>query len=272
MDGRDEGELLQRRLSSKSSKTLTTLNLLEKRVREYEQELRQLDSDEGPSVKNRLAQIVGELDSIEFKDVDSIITSSLHSGKVAARHTRKALIARIEALRDHASELYKILDKPMSVATDTPAEHPPQGDPESSELIKINHHATPIPQPAPLDRPQSTNAPDTKEESQMEPQETPSRAHQIKINFVTDSKAESVQTRDKDTRRLRGPTERAVVFPAECQAQQEEQLQRRRFNASRKRRAAQRKYRSSSVPPIHVYYAPRNNLPFFSYDQPPFFF
>lgn len=118
---RPQGVALERQLSSLSTQRINTLREIEGRVRELEDLLHNIEhvaSTREPEgrvqAKVGLRQLVGWLDKLQFNEIDAIATSDLQSGKTSAKHYRKSLHARIEAMREHIEELYKSLETVVS--------------------------------------------------------------------------------------------------------------------------------------------------------------
>ena len=96
---KQEGRSLARELSRASETRLMSLRYLEEELRSLQ------DALETASLRSELAQIVGKLDRLE-SEVDACVTADLVSGKSTAKLYRKSLVARLEAMRDHAEALY----------------------------------------------------------------------------------------------------------------------------------------------------------------------
>lgn len=107
---------LSRQLSTLSKERMKTLRELDGRVRELEDALHSIeayalssDPAERMKAKTELRQLVGHYDKLEFSEIDAVATADLESGRASAKHYRKSLHARIQAMRDHTDELYAAL-------------------------------------------------------------------------------------------------------------------------------------------------------------------
>lgn len=153
MDRPHEGVALERQLSSLSTQRINTLREMEGRVRELEDLLHNVEhvaSSTEPEgrvqAKVGLRQLVGWLDKLQFNEIDAIATSDLQSGKTSAKHYRKSLHARIEAMREHIEELYKSLetvvsferreDEALKPSAEVELEKDPQEQPENFAVIE----------------------------------------------------------------------------------------------------------------------------------------
>jgi len=121
------GAPLERRLSSRSARVMHSLEALETRIRTTEDAVKAIDAQLAlgfssvvyARVKGELAQLVGGLDRLQAKDLDGIVTAELESGKTSARHYRKALHARVDALRSHASDLFDRVTRDLEQSSRT---------------------------------------------------------------------------------------------------------------------------------------------------------
>lgn len=57
--------------------------------------------------KHRLAQLAGDIDKLQFNQLDAIETTALHSGKEEARAQRKDLTRSLDILQQHVQEMYE---------------------------------------------------------------------------------------------------------------------------------------------------------------------
>lgn len=107
------------RFSTISAKALDTLDALEGEVGGIEAKLAKFDdvarygnSADRDAAKGALRQLNGTLDTLQFERVDAVATSELDSGKLEARGRRRALNARIEALRPRVEATRELLRCP----------------------------------------------------------------------------------------------------------------------------------------------------------------
>ena len=126
-----EGTEMARELSTASRTAHVTLRDLDETLRGMAEKL------EGAS-KSELAQIVGELDKLG-SDVDAVVTADLESGKTSAKYYRKALVARVEGIRDHAAALYDDWELLNEETKD-----PPMNQDDQNNTIPINFHGDQI--------------------------------------------------------------------------------------------------------------------------------
>ena len=68
-------------------------------------------------VKNRLAVMSGEIEKVQAKYIDSIITTELKSGKEEAKIARKKLNSRADKLSEHVASLHGECQQRLQVET-----------------------------------------------------------------------------------------------------------------------------------------------------------
>ena len=71
-------------------------------------------------MRNRLAQLHGDANSLLATKIDAILTSELNSGKADARAMRKQLIVTVEALIEKLEALVKRFDQLKAAAPAAP--------------------------------------------------------------------------------------------------------------------------------------------------------
>jgi len=148
VERREEGEPLEeRQLSSASKARLLSLEELEKRMRGLEDRMRAIvveaSRGEADSAKASLRQLAGALDRMQFESIDAIVTSDLKSGQSHAKHYRKALHARVDALRSHLEEVYTELVNNEWVKLDaTPGAEPGESPETQGEAEPTEAEAT----------------------------------------------------------------------------------------------------------------------------------
>lgn len=111
--------------STKTVETLTTLQLqvvqIQNACEEAEGMLASTPFDGLPvGMRNRLAQLHGDANSLLATKIDAILTSELNSGKADARAMRKQLIVTVEALIEKLEALVKRFDQLKAAAPAAP--------------------------------------------------------------------------------------------------------------------------------------------------------
>lgn len=100
--------------SQASSKAIKKLNSIDKKFEDIANRVEGVaavaeDPDDVSQLlkaKNELAQIIGDLERLQFKELDAVDTSELNSGKAEARHHRKALNAAVDSLLKRTQDLH----------------------------------------------------------------------------------------------------------------------------------------------------------------------
>ena len=106
-----------KQLSIESVKTLDHLDDLKQTFELMQQEAEKIhkgtDMNNYKSVKkskNKLAQLLGNIEKLQFNKLDAVTTVHLDSGKVAAKTNRRELNASLDDLHDFVSTLYSQYD------------------------------------------------------------------------------------------------------------------------------------------------------------------
>lgn len=102
----------QRKMSNGSVKALNQLNKAHEKLKQKEEEFAELQLrteravDELIRTKTRLSIVSGEIEKLQAKEIDSVITSGLGTGKEEARQLRRKLNARAEKLCGRVDALH----------------------------------------------------------------------------------------------------------------------------------------------------------------------
>ena len=116
-----------KQLSIESVKTLDHLDDLKQTFELMQQEAEKIhkstDMNNYKSVKkskNKLAQLLGNIEKLQFNKLDAVTTVHLDSGKVAAKTNRRELNASLDDLHDFVSTLYSQYDAVPSPPPSSP--------------------------------------------------------------------------------------------------------------------------------------------------------
>lgn len=146
-DGDEEslGTSLQsagRQLSIESVKTLGKIERLKEAYEHMQEEAEQIHrlTDEGDlesvaKAKNQLAQILGNIEKLQFNQLDAVMTTHLDSGKIVAKANRRELNESLDDLQDFVSTLYNRYAAATSSAVSSP---PPSPTPQTSHSSNVN--------------------------------------------------------------------------------------------------------------------------------------
>ena len=115
-DGGREAEAppLMRRMSSVSRSRIEVLDDLDKRLEKYEAKIPGFQSAvktgrANPSqlgvIKGELGQLYGDLEKLQYNEIDAVVTGDLQSGREDAKALRKNLTRRTAKLLDTVKEL-----------------------------------------------------------------------------------------------------------------------------------------------------------------------
>lgn len=90
---------------------LSSLDAVDAELRKYETKLREVEAmEDKEGALAELKQLGGTLETLQGK-IDAILTADLKSGKTSAKHYRRAVNARIEALQADVNEVYADIHK-----------------------------------------------------------------------------------------------------------------------------------------------------------------
>eukprot|EP00602_Paraphysomonas_sp_CaronLab_P004131 CAMPEP_0185024842 /NCGR_PEP_ID=MMETSP1103-20130426/8032_1 /TAXON_ID=36769 /ORGANISM="Paraphysomonas bandaiensis, Strain Caron Lab Isolate" /LENGTH=211 /DNA_ID=CAMNT_0027557911 /DNA_START=45 /DNA_END=681 /DNA_ORIENTATION=+ len=142
---RAEGEPLERLYSEKSDAALKKLDEQDgyfhsfaNRVENIERSLDMRNPATLVHAKHELAQIIGDLEKLQFNEVDSVETHGLDSGKSEASAHRKDLNAKINEMMEQTQLLYQQIDSTLTKINQTRKEESKEEEPlRRDEIAKL---------------------------------------------------------------------------------------------------------------------------------------
>ncbi len=113
---------IQRAYSARSEDAFGRLELANVQLTSHEVRFKELvlTAEKGPSkdklidIKNELALMVGKVDKLQMKDIDTIIVGELDSGQQDARVARKELNKRASDLSERIKKLHAAIVKHLA--------------------------------------------------------------------------------------------------------------------------------------------------------------
>jgi hypothetical protein len=92
------------------------------------------DYESASKAKNKLAQLLGSIEKLQFNQLDAVTTAHLDSGKAEAKTTRRELNASLDELQEFVRSLYKKFDA-VTPPPSPPRPTPPAVTPNTSAPV-----------------------------------------------------------------------------------------------------------------------------------------